>query len=274
MSVTLQNRSDEVSDIFTKISKVGSEKALRKKYPAIHKAYSILRGTVAGTAEEIFSWTNNPLGTVARLKNRILKLSKFLPFPVGLHFLGIKEENLTPPVSARKPYIFTTPTEKEKKEFKKKANKMKLIYKIMMISGVILLGAGVVLPLLSSLFLIFIPEGIAFCVIAALTLFGITGVVTVVASMFFRNGKAVRESRVKTNQNFQEFVKTYIQENNFICKSKARGAGFNLCKENILDNKLHKIFLDWKKKMKKNISQKNIIKVKSEYSHYLRSKTH
>lgn len=207
---------------------------IKEEYP-IHCR---VRGQVNSAAKTVFDslegWKATPRGTfggVRKMFNSFLKV------------IRIRKNDLDPKDQAANSYQFQVVGDEEKEGLKKRAGLYKTLAKVALVVGVVLLCVGIFGPLGIIPLLFALPEAAALSVIIGSTAIGVVGAVSLIANPILKNSRAIREERVKTDEDFKEFINTFVQGSGL---PKKHGIDFKLKEEDLMDSKLHKIFLTWK----------------------------
>lgn len=226
------------------------EAAVKQRFPLHHATNGKIVEARKKALEDLRGWTK-PEGLMNKFKKGFHSFTNL--------FRKTKKEFA--PVQGDKPYLFSDATGPEKEKLESKSKMFKTLAKVILIIGALLVGVGVLGPLaLIPLFFV-IPETFALGMIIGGTIAGVAGVASMVVNPILKNNYAVREHRAKTDKDFQQFINQFLQGPD---KPDEIGINFKIKEEDITDQRLHKIYLDWKNSMDEALSDKEKEKLAKE----------
>lgn len=247
------------------ISKEEADKLLKKEFektlPLSMKIQKLIDQTTKSTEKAVQDWKETPSGFFGPLKKKLVWLTQFGAIEPFLRLIKVRANSLKPKESAAEPYEFKTISDEEKKKLIKKAKVLKVMALVTLIAGSTLIAGGLLLPLIGSMILIKLSLTTALVTIVSLSLISGLGCFTFFAYPQLINASPSKRCRIHTDPTFQPFIKLFVEFN----KEKK----FNISEKDLMDSKLHQIYLNWNASMKKIFTKKKMVKVDKEMEDFI-----
>lgn len=281
MTISYLNQSSDFQSNYRTLASGRTEEEMKKSYPVQYKVNEKIRKATSRATQSLQRWSESTPGNFVWIKHQINKIPKIKKvksvlnfFRIGekkinsvLNFFGVSDNKLAPRKSAEKRYQFKDISDGEKAKIEKKAKFLTTLSKVSFIVGSILLGIGILIPFVSTIFLLAVPLTAALVTIVAFTAIGMLGAVAITVNPLLKKMKLIRENRLHGDPDFKPFLNRYLQT------PKPVGAGYNLNEKDIMNGKLHKIYQEWQQDMKSIFSKKMIGKIEGEKKNKIKNET-
>lgn len=194
--------------------------------PQSMKKFGKLNDVNNTALEALKEWKETPSGTFGGIRKMLSKIK------IG------KVEDKT---AATVPHQFKAIDPAKQAELEKKTKLLKTITIVCVVAAIALLAIGLLGPLAAVPFFLALPLSIASGAIIATTVVGLAGVAVAVSTAFVSNPASLRKLREEADSDFHYFVDRFIQN-----ADPKKSIAFNLSDDQIMDKKIHQIYIDWK----------------------------